>query len=262
METQPKQGVAYRYMGNERHMTTNKIYSFQSDKDGDVYSINDAGDKFWPIKSEFKDFQEVDWTKATDEERLTEAKRRYKPGMFIKCVHKTKKGLWKICENDQFIVDVDDKCVRSGYSGSGVICLYGKAIDKWAEIIEEPLKHECKHCGVETNQPDEECYKAPQEPKAGDLVEYSDSEDEDIYWEKEIVRFTGGKKSNGRFLIEKGNSLASVKHIRLPEVDKVKDDAEKLLAESDWFPKDTLYNEALEVTIKAIEWGRNNPKTK
>jgi hypothetical protein len=110
----------------------------------------------------------------------------------------------------------------------------------WAEIIEESVKEDVK----------------PQEPKAGDMVEYSDDGEN---WE-DLLRYTGGRTTSGFYIVEENDVTLCFNHIRLPEVDKSGKKVRELFNESYGNHVPELTDNLREFGLKCIEWGRNNPK--
>jgi len=158
METQPKQGVAYRYTGNVKDMTKGEIYPIVEVNEDGITVVDDEGMSMTFHESEAKYFQEVDWTKATDEELLTEAKRRY-IGKNTACLFS---GTGVIVNN--FEID-KHRSVWSYDENRNTMKLYDNDDQDWAEIIEEPAKEEK---GISNFNPELlQCSNNSKEPKAG-----------------------------------------------------------------------------------------------
>lgn len=88
-------------------------------------------------------FKLIDWTKATDEERLAYAEWRYPKGTQFKCV--LLHGQGKV---ESYVLN-DEKIFCAGGSNEKGFAMYVYANGKWAEIISEPEEKECdKPCGM------------------------------------------------------------------------------------------------------------------
>lgn len=73
---------------------------------------------------------DLDWTKATKEELLDEAKRRYPVGTRVKCLHNTS---FDLIETDSFKYDKYGYCMRHINKEGYVNCVY--EFGKWAQIL-------------------------------------------------------------------------------------------------------------------------------
>jgi len=240
---QPKQGVAYRYQGNAYHMTKGKIYPIEGYENDCIRLYDDAGDNVLLHHSAFRDFEEVDWKKATDEELLTEAKRKYPIGTNVTCLYRP---------TDEGFIAYDCHLSPNGIYANGshkneAYKIYDKKTGNWAEIIEEPKQVHFNYDDVPTIK--------PQEPKAGDMVEGSDNEQ---WWSPEPVYYVG-QDSNGKHVVQTRQGLMTYLYIRLPEVDKAK---EKALFYAKEYKESDMSVTLESIFEKAIEWAWNNPKTK
>ena len=232
---QPKQGVAYRYNGDEAQMTAGKIYVIEEVVSAGIYVRDDNNQKhdFWP--SEYENFDEVDWDLASDAELVSENKRKYPPGTKFR----------NAC-NPLLIETVPKDPIYlpdgSGINGYGWTFYDGK----WAEIIEEPIMLD--------SSANIKYHALPQEPKAGDMVEGSDNKE---FWSTESG-FYVGPDVTGRHVVQINGKYTPYLYIRLPEVDEAQQNIVKELMRRFFASKDAT----IDLIKEAIEWGRNNPKTK
>lgn len=82
------------------------------------------------IKTTESETTDRDWTKATKEELLAEAKRRYPVGTKIICLHDQP---YDLIETNIFRIDSNGYCIRNENKDGYVNCVYH--FGKWAKII-------------------------------------------------------------------------------------------------------------------------------
>jgi len=82
-------------------------------------------------------------------------------------------------------------------------------------------------------------------------------------WRNAYIWQLVGKSNRGRgyYCESDAYTHAWFKYIRLPEVDKARQQAEFFISTIE-FPDKNLKELCLKEVINGIEWGRNNPKTK
>ncbi len=199
----------------------------------------------------------IDWSKASEEELIAEAKKRYPSGVSIDCLFGC--GVGKIDHYREPVVDYDEVWVYGvDISGSCLRCFYR---GKWAEIVEEPekgvskLRDELKETFKESYNVDLTWKPEPtQEIKAGDEVEVRDGECDK--WKDGWV-FTGGYNLDGLYICEREHFLEPFNYIRKPTKTQEEMDREKAgELYTEWFGSNSI-RELEDLFLEAINYGRN-----
>lgn len=185
-----------------------------------------------PIK-----FSEKDWSKATDEELIAEAKRRYPKGTVF-----ANKGI-----NAQFSKGIFEPIIGSFYitykgnvdttGGNGYA--YCKETNRWAEIVSTP------------NQ------ETP-EPKAGDMVEV-----DDLQGPLKLIQIHGGE---AWVCNENCSFIVALSQVSLPQKSELESKITEIL-DNHLGDSKGLYSQPQLANLQAAmldicRWGQNNPNAK
>lgn len=203
--------------------------------------------------------EKKDWSKATDDELIAEAKRRYPVGTTIQSPYGTVDTV-----TFGFFMIKQSLCLKT----TGPSCIvYSSMMNQWAEILSQPKEASPEvQKYVEANNPEmsfgdkkflDDVYGNSPEPKAGDMVEAADLKDFSVAI---VGYFTGGKDKRGRYICEVNElgELFAYNFIRLPRKSEVESKAkelnEALIADNG---KDAYYR-----LLDAIKWGQQNKDAK
>jgi len=157
--------------------------------------------------------EEVDWSKASDKEKIDYADKNYSEGMVVI-------NQWYTEFKDTFIIPKKRE-YNNFEEGLGISC-YGWLLrnGKWAEIVSEPVKEECKkmcgenHCDANgcTNRKRNltEPVIQDEEIKVGDDVEISDDDKNFGKYSHHKHKYVGAKRIfDGHFIVENQDGFIS-----------------------------------------------------
>ena len=210
-------------------------------------------------------YAERDWSKASDDELIAEAKRRYPKGVRFhgSRIDFTFESTGKFKVVNKHVMRIEFECADS----QGLI--YNNTSGKWAEIVSQP-KEGCKKSCADNYCDTNSCVNRkrvltnpidiPAEPKAGDMVEVRIAGWPMDVWKSRTFLC---KNSRGKFVCEYSDGGVEVyDHIRLPQKSEVESKAKEFFNESfmdyDTFPVFT--SEMKSYGINCIKWGQQNPE--